>query len=80
MFMSAKNRRQLTQAMGIAMLGALTCLTVPACSSGGGSKGNVTRGTATPSRFVPSRTTSPAEAARRSEWRYQGKTKYHNVY
>lgn len=51
-----------------------------ACSSGSGSTSNVTRGVATPSRFVPSRTTTPAEATRRGEWRYQSKTRYHNVY
>lgn len=62
----------------LALIGVLA-LTLVGCSSGGGSS-NVARGVATPKRFVPSKTTTPGEAARRSEWRYQSKTRYHNVY
>lgn len=67
-----KSTRLVAVAAGICVL-----LLAGACSSG---SSNVARGQATPKRFVPSRTTTPAEAARRSEWRYQSKTRYHNVY
>lgn len=73
-----RNRTQLSPLINLVGVGILVA-SLGACSSGGASS-NVTRGVATPSRFVPSRTTTPAEAARRSEWRYQSKTKFHNVY